>query len=178
VGGLVSGWLRRNRGALIAAGTLALLTTIVVGGNEWWRIAQNQEIVPISAAAEQSIEFGGVRYGPASASELVDAADAGAPEGTRVVIVEVPVDPGDIAARCPVRTALHELGGAGRTWTSSPSDVDWYPDGPSLCGTDEPGPFVGTAWFLVPDDAAGPFGLELSLADQLPRYLRLAVDIP
>lgn len=170
----MSGWLRRNRLPLIAAGGLALLTTVVVGGNEWWQVAQSDDLIPMTTAAGGTADVDGVRYGPVTASEVADPDGAGVPDGARLIVVEVPIDPGAGEASCPFAT-LHELEGAGRTWRNAPVDLDWYPDGPSLCGPDEPGPFTGTVGFLVPDDAAGPFGLDLTLANELPRFLRLVV---
>lgn len=171
--GVVTGWLRRNRGALVAAASLALLTGVVVTGNEWWPLARATALVPIAVDAGGTAVFDDVQWGPATAADAPDAAERGAPADTRLVVVEVPVDPGDEVAPCAFVT-LRELSGAGRAWREAPASIDWY-DERGLCGSDEPGPFTARVAFLIPADVVGPLGLELGLPNEFPRYLRLVL---
>jgi hypothetical protein len=167
-------WWRRNAVALAAVAVLLPVTALVIGGNEWWLVNQSRPVVPTTVPAGTGADWAGMRWGPATLRELPSDAEDGLPPGAKVVVVEVPVDPGGhpVACSAPV---LRELDGAQRQWDDAASEVDWDYDRPTACVSDADGPYTVAAPFLIPGDAAGPFGVELTVVDELPAFLRLVV---
>jgi hypothetical protein len=167
------GWWRRNLTALIAVAVLVPATALVLGGNEWWFMYQGRAALPVTAASGERPAFGDAQWGPASVREVTDP-DLDIPPGTKILLVEVPVDPEDGPLSCTVE-GLRELTGAGRQWDANSTGFFWDDPRPTSCDPEAAGASAFAVPFLVPDDATGPFGLELSVVDELPRYLRLTV---
>lgn len=168
------GWWRRNALALGAVAILLPATVLIPMGVEWWRWSQADPVFPTTATAGESIDWAGASWGPATAVDETGAFAADAPAGTRVLVIEIPVDP---AAETPGCTTpvLRELGGAGREWGAATTEVDWRYEQPSSCETGSEAPFTLEVPYLVPDDARGPFGVELTVPNELPGFLRLEV---
>lgn len=167
------GWWRRNTAALVAVAVLVPSTALIVGGPDWWDEWRSHPIFPTTVAAGQSSEYAGASWGPVHVGTRVAADDL--PEGTKVIDVEVPVDPGSEDLVCSPPT-LRELR-TDREWSESTSELelDYDPGRTTLCGIDGGGPFTLAVSYLVPVDAVGPFGLDLVIADQAPGFLRLVV---
>jgi hypothetical protein len=165
-------WWRRNAVALLAVALLLPTTAAVVGGNEWWAANQADPVFPTTVDAGATVDFGGATWGPARVGTAASDTADDAPAGARVVVIEVPVDPRGTILSCAT-PMLREAEGDGRRWSNALADVDWNYDNSSSCPSDEAVPFTIEVPYLVPDDATGPFGLELTLGDQLPGYLLL-----
>lgn len=165
-------WWRRNAVALAAVAVLLPTTAVVVGGNEWWNANQAQPVFPTTVDPGTTVEFGGATWGPARWGTVAADTASDAPAGARVVVIEVPVDPHGRILSCRI-PMLREAGGENRRWGDALADVDWSYDTESSCPSDEAASFTIEVPYLVPDDAAGPFDLELALTDQLPGYLVL-----
>ncbi|NYF17013.1 hypothetical protein HDC37_001841 [Microbacterium sp. AK009] len=171
---MTRGWWRRNALPLGAVAILLPVGVLVPTGVEWWRWSQADPVFPTTAAAGESVEWAGATWGPATAVDQTSLYAADAPAGTRVLVVEIPVDPGDLSPLCTT-PALRELGGAGRQWGEATTEVDWRYERPTSCESGSPVPFTVSVPYLVPDDARGPFGVELTVPDELPGFLRLEV---
>lgn len=175
----MNGWWRRNRVALVALVVLLPLTAGVVGGWEWWKRAQGDTVFPVTAAAGETVELAGISFGPAAAREISIPGEE-LPPGTKVVSVSVTVDRDGGATPCS-RPLLHELHGEGRTWGDDATTVTWESAGFAFCPSDPEdesfpdGPFTIEVPYVVPDDVAGPLAVEFTVANELPRYVRLVV---
>ncbi len=165
-------WWRRNAVALAAVAVLLPTTAAVVGGNEWWSANQADPVFPTTVDAGATVEYGGATWGPARWGTVAADTAADAPEGARAVVIEVPVDPHGRILSCS-SPMLRETDGERRRWNNAIADVDWSYDRASSCPSDETTPFTIAVPYLVPDDATGPFSLELTVGDQLPGYLVL-----
>lgn len=168
------GWWRRNALALGAVAVLLPVGVLVPAGVEWWRWSQSDAVFPTTAAAGERIDWAGASWGPVTVEDETGAFAADAPPGTRVLVVEIPVDPVDETPGCTT-PVLRELGGAGREWGAALNEVDWRYEQPSSCETGSRAPFTVSVPYLVPDDAIAPFGIELTVPDELPGFLRLEV---
>ena len=168
-------WWRRNRLALAAAVVLLPATALVVTGNEWWLMNRGQPVFPTTAEAGAEVTFAGAVWGPVAVDATAAASiDEDLPADARVLVVEVPIDPGDEGVAC-TPPILRELDGAGRQWNAATDEVRWDDDRPTFCSLEQTGPFTLAVPFLLPHDADGPFGVEFALSDELPGFLRLVV---
>jgi hypothetical protein len=180
MGAVTRAWWRRNAVALIALPVLVALALGGMGGWEWWKQNQAEPIFPVTAAAGESIEFGDVTWGPATASVQTPSIDADMPPGAQLLAVEIPVDRHGEPTACSVRL-LREVGGAERSWEADALQADWDYRKHTFCPTDPTadsypaGRFSLEVPFFVPADATGPFEVEVVLSDELPRVLRLEV---
>lgn len=165
-------WWRRNAIALAAVAVLLPTTAVVVGGNEWWNANQADPVFPTTVDTGTTVEYGGATWGPARWGTGAADTAADVPAGARAVVIEVPVDPHGEILSCG-SPMLRERDREGRRWSDALADVEWNDDRPTSCPSDERTPFTIAVPYLVPDDATGPFDLELALTDQLPGYLVL-----
>lgn len=167
-------WGRRNALALGAVAILLPAAVLIPTAVEWWRWSQNDPLFPTTAAAGERVVWAGAAWGPATAVDETGTYADDAPSGTRVIVVELPVDAEGETPDCAT-PVLRELGGQGRQWDAAVTEVDWPYEQPTYCETGSEAPFTVAVPFLVPDDARGPFGVELTVPDQLPGFLRLEV---
>jgi hypothetical protein len=172
-------WLRRNAVALVAATVLVPATALIIGGSEWWAYYSGRDVFPVTVEPGEAAEFSGATYGPATITEFAEDPEWELPPGVKVLSAEVPIRTGDGPARCGTPT-LRELAGDGRRWTVAPSPVDlpYDEDASSLCDSERTGTYTVAVAFLVPDDVSGLLGLDFTVVDELPRFLRLVVDVP
>lgn len=167
-----NGWWRRNAIALCATALLLPITALIVAGNEWWERNQGRPAFATTAAAGDSIRWADAAWGPASITDETASYAADVPGGAKLVVVRVRVDPQAPGLACSI-PVLRELGGGQRQWSSALSDIDWAYELPTSCESEDRAPFVVSVPFLVPDDADGPFGIEFTVVDELPGFLRL-----
>jgi hypothetical protein len=170
-------WWRRNAVALGAIVVLLPVTAAVITVNEWWGMNQAQPVFPTTVDAGATVDFGGATWGPVSVTETAPGPRDELPAGARLVTVEVPVDPHGVALGCspPV---LRDGEGAGRRFDNAANDVDWDYARSLGCDSERTGSYVLAAPFLLPADAVSGFVADLTLSDELPRYLRFVVDVP
>jgi hypothetical protein len=161
-------WWRRNAVALGAVIVLAPVTAAAISLNAWQGI---NAVHHIAVAEGDQVEYGGAEVGPLRAR--FDDLD-GIPRETRVVAVEIDIDPGGDGFSCGSPTLI-ETTALHREWLASTTSIDrpYDPDRVTYCD-----PKVTTVYtvefdFLVPEDAVGPFQLELEDPDGAPDVLRL-----
>lgn len=175
----MSAWWRRNRRSLLAVVVLVPLTVGVAGGWEFWKQVQGRPTFAVTADAGTTIDFDGITFGPATA-EQITVPDVELPPGTKVVAVSVPVDRHGASTACSI-PVLRELGGQGRLWEADHQILRWDWRLHTFCPADPEadsfpdGPFTIDVPFIVPDDVTGKLGVEFTLVDELPRYVRLVV---
>ncbi len=170
---MTRGWWRRNAVSLAAIAVLLPVTVGVIAVKEWSEWDLGHATKPITVEVGDTVTYAGARIGPAKA-EFVD--DALAPAGTRVISTTVLVTPGatPIACRTP---QLRETGGAGRQWDEASFELerDFDTERNTFCDSETPIRYSLTLDYLVPDDATGPFAIEIESGDELPEFVRLVV---
>jgi hypothetical protein len=167
----VTGWWRRNAVALAAVAVLLPATVAVVAVQEGSGAggASHEIVVPLG----ESIEYSEATVGPADA-EFVD--DPLAPRGTRVVrvTVEVVPDPAEpIACKKPL---LREVSGLQREWEESSYELGRGYEELTFCSSDEIAPYSLVLDYVVPDDADGPFTVDVDSVAGWPVLARLQVE--
>ena len=167
-------WWRRNALWLALVAVLAPLTAGVIAVNEWSEWDLGHATKPITVAAGGSASYAGARFGPARAEFTTDPA---APPGSRVVSVTVLVEPGDQPIICPT-PVLRETGSARRQWDEASFELerDFDADRTTFCSAEESLRYSLTLDYLLPEDAAGPFAIELQSGDALPQFLSMIVE--
>lgn len=170
----MNAWWRRNGIALLALAVLVPVGGIGIAQHERTALAGSGED-PVSPGASGVVDLAGITVGPARAEfERVD----GAPSGTRVVTVHLPVDThgDDMSCLPPV---LREADGLQRSWRESALELGldaFDAEQPTSCPADAGRWFTLVTSYLVPVDATGPFHVDLTWADALPGFARLRVQ--
>ena len=174
------GWWRSNGLALIALAVLLPATVAVTTVNEWWDYNSGRaaQAVEVEAGAEAS--FGGATWSDARLTRRSDGPSLGIPPGTKLMVATVDVTFGpDRAAPNGCTLTLGEAMGAQRQWGSASTDpFDWYASEgmASYCASDATEPYTVEVPFVLPEDAQGPYTIDVSVGEELPRFLRLRLD--
>lgn len=171
-------WVKRNTAALIALVVLVPATAIVVGGYEWWDYFSGRPVIAIEPDAQRApgvVTLEGTNFGPAL-GEVHDAPAFDTPEGTRVVEVRLPIEPGEVGSGCFAPT-LRELS-TGRQWNEGSLRIT----GPTMLttscqGEDVLDPYELELYYLIPADAQEPLTLDLTVPHVLPEFLRIPVQL-
>lgn len=169
----MTGWWRANAVALGAIVVLVPATYAALTWNEWSSVLENSPSQAVVLEPGDEIEYDGATIGPASA-EFTRL--PGMPAGTRVVTVTMHVEPGDPPLQCSP-PKLYEVGGLQRQWTARTDlDREWDPDLQTLCSSEATGPYELVLDYLVPEDASGPFTVELFSASGMPEFVSAVVE--
>jgi len=163
------GWWRRNAVALGVIAVLAPATAVAISFTAWRDLPTEHRI---AVETGEAVPYGGAEIGPISA-RFDDV--PGTPRASRVVAVRLEVDPEDEGFTCAVM--LVESAAPHRRWGPSTTSLDrpYDPDRVTYCDSEHTSPYTVEHDFLVPDDAVGPFELELS-GGAAREVLRLAVS--
>lgn len=168
----VTGWWRSNAVAVGALVVLVPATAVAMSWNEWAVTLRNTPTAPISVAPGESAEYAGATVGPASAdfTELPLA-----PQDARVVTVSLRIDPGDPAIACS-KPVLREVDGAQRQWNAR-DDLgrEWDSERRAFCDPEATAPYQMEIDYLVPEDASGPFTVELGSVGWYPEFVSAVV---
>jgi hypothetical protein len=164
-------WWRRNAVALAIVVVIAPITAAAISLNAWRDINAVQRI---TVAEGDHVAYADAEVGPLRAR--FDDLE-GIPRETRVVAVEIDIDPDGEAFSCNSPTLI-ETTGAHREWRDSTTSIDrpYDPDRVTYCDRELTGPYTVEFDYLVPDDAVGPFELEFSSPDAAPDVLRLTLS--
>jgi len=165
-------WLRRNAVALVAVAVLLPGTAAAVSLNAWQDLLAT---TTTTVAPGETARLGAADVGDARAR--FDSGVEGIPRGTRVVAARIDIHPRGEEFTCFVPT-LREIGGAGREWNDSTMSLDrpYDAERATYCDADEKAPYTLEIDYLVPDDAEGPFVLELSSSSAFGEELLLVVE--
>lgn len=174
-------WWRRNAIALGALVVLVPASVVIIAGHEWADYYLYRSTVPVDTRADGTIELGNATWGPVRSVEITDTSDYTVPTGVKVIAVAVPVTPGEEAPSCMSPQLVEQS--TGRQWNEmrfelgipysleeSPSCAVPTDDDPAL------DPYELIVAFGVPDDAEGPFWVEVSPAESMPRLARFSID--
>lgn len=151
-----SHWWRTQRTALIA---LAIAAVAVVGAYVWLdvipSIRQTDRVIEAESADDSRITISGQEL----SLGFVEWGEFDAPEGSRTLSVRLSASGGPDAASCGVATLTEQS--SSRTWVSSRKGLD-LPTGldASSCAA-EPASHRVLLIFVLPDDAEGPFVLDI-----------------
>ncbi|MFB7894458.1 hypothetical protein ACFC1I_19805 [Microbacterium sp. NPDC056044] len=169
----VTGWWRSNALGLGALIVLVPALAVTIWWNETAPGVANSPTRAIALAPGAATEYAGAVVGPVAA-EFADLPLA--LQETRVVTVAVEVDPGAAPFAC-TQPVLREVGGRERQWNAA-SDLgrEWDPDRQTLCDPEATAPFTLELDYLVPEDASGPFVLEVASPDAYPEFVSAVVE--
>lgn len=145
-------WWRRQRAAVIA---LVIAAAAVVGATAWLDVVPSIRPTDRVIEAESTVEIAGqtLELGPTEWGEFE------APDGSRTLSVRLSSTGGADASVCG-QAALTDAD-TNRTWVSSRTGLDVsYEDGESSC-TIETSAYRILLVFLLPQDADGPFLLDI-----------------
>jgi len=167
---MTRGWWRRNALPLGLIVVLAPVTAAAISLNAWQDL---DSVHRTAVAVGDDVAYGGADVGPVRAR--FDALE-GIPRGSRVVAVEIDVDPHGAAYPCSA-PKLIETGGKHREWQDATLSLDrpYDPDRVTYCDSELTAPFTLSFDYLVPGDASGPFELEFASSNAVPDVLRLAI---
>lgn len=149
-------WWRRQRRALIA---LAIAAVAMLGATVWLDVLPSIRPTDRVIEAESSVDIAGqtLTLGPAEWGEFET------PEGSQTLSVRLSSTGGSAADRCGQITLTET--DSDRSWLSSREDLDVsYDEGESSCIA-EPASYRILLTFLLPDDADGPFLLDIEGSD-------------
>ena len=165
-------WWRRNAVALGVLAVILPATFVTVGSQE--SAQRGGPSHDVFVAPGESVQYVGAAVGPARA-KITD--DPAAPRGTRVVTVTVEIDPDPtdpIACRSP---QLHEVDGLQRVWNERSSELDrGFDDDITSCSSEESAPYSLRLEYVVPEDATGPFTVDVNSVEGWPDLARLRVE--
>lgn len=177
------GWWRRN--ALALGVTAVLLPATVLGAGWWeWKYAypdSGQPIWAVEPGSSGTAELKGATWGPVRAKTVTDVAGMDVPPDARLILVVVPVTPtGTTAPGCWHPKLVEQR--TGRVWLSARYElgVPGNPEEPESCVAAADGeraePYSLVLPYVVPDDAEGPFWVEVEPLFSGSRYVRFPVD--
>ena len=155
-------WWRRQRAPLIAL----LVTAIAAVGVHVWL-----DVLPTSAARTPAIvevEQRGEIAGQTISIDSVRWDEFDAPAGSRTISVRLDATGGKDATYCGELT-LAEVDGA-RVWLDARAEFDVPSDAGERSCLEESLPYDILTVFLLPDDAVGPFHLDIPDGDRITRF--------
>lgn len=169
-------WFRRNGLALLALLLLAPVTFATIGFREWHAYFDGRATEPVVVATGERTEFAGAEWGPAA---MLPFPMNGVPQDAQLVVTGFAVDAGDEGLNCDY-PLLREIGGEHRVWRPSSFSFPLGLEGLDVTGTCRPDRMDRqqvTTLFLLPEDAAGPFSLDVPLVGSGARFVRFTVEL-
>ncbi|WP_217181089.1 hypothetical protein [Streptomyces sp. AC495_CC817] len=158
-------WWRAQRAAIAGL----LVAAVAAGGvHFWFQVRPSLDRPGPRYVIADAVELGGHRL--SLASERRDEFEA--PEGSTTVSVRLRAGSDEDAETCGT-FSLSEIGGE-RVWLDARGDVDVTSDDERSCQNGSASYGI-LAVFLVPDDATGPFWLDVPVIGS-PEIMRFRVD--
>ncbi len=152
-------WWRTQRTALIA---LTIAIVAVVGAYLWLDVLPS--IRPTDRVIEADSDSASTISGQELALGFVEWREFDAPEGSQTLSIRLSASGGPDAASCGTATLTERS--SSRTWKSSRDGLDVSSDlGESSCVA-EPASYRILLVFLLPEDAEGPFVLDIEGDDR------------
>lgn len=175
----MSGWWRRNAAALGILAVLVPVTGLTIGWREWHEVHDNagRRTFAIDVPADGTTELAGATWGPVRSGVLEDVSGLVVPDDARVIAAAITVTPaGDEAVGCP-RPVLVEQS-TGRQWNEMRTELgfEYDADEPTTCVSDATDPYEVLVPFIVPEDAAGPFWVEVAPFSAGSTFVRFSID--
>ncbi|MEW2459359.1 hypothetical protein [Microbacterium sp. K41] len=172
-------WWRRNAVALVALAVLAPVTAAAVGWQEWYQYFGfgARAVTAITVDEDASADLAGAEWGPVRGGEIDDVSGLDVPDGTRLIAVAVPVDASTAGIGCETPKLVERA--TGREWRPVRLEIGLLsdPDEPETCLSAEAGEYELVVPFVVPDDAEGPFWVDVRPYDAGGSFLRFAFEL-
>ena len=177
------GWWRRNA---VALGLLLVLLPATFLGIGWWQWKytfpdSGQPLWALEPGKPGTVDLQGATWGPVQAKEITDTAGLDMPEDAKLILVGVTVTPtGDKAPGCGSPQLVEQR--TGRAWESARTELGllWNKDEPENCITsfddDKTVPYKLILPFVVPEDATGPYWVDVQPYLAGSRYVRFRID--
>lgn len=171
-------WWRRNRVALVALLVLAPLTAAAVGWQEWYQFFGfgGRPVTAVSVAQDDTAELAGAEWGPLRGGEIDDVSGLDVPEDTRLIAVAVPVNPSVEGIGCETPKLVEQA--TGREWRPVRLEIGlpWSADEPETCLSEGADPYELIVPFVVPEDATGPFWVDVRPYGAGASFLRFTLE--
>lgn len=168
----MTAWWRRNALALVAIGVLIPATVGAVAVQEWSERVDGFGTAPVVIAEGEVADYMLATIGDARAA-FVD--DPEAPSGARVVEVTVRVIPDLRTPLSCLSPQLREQGGLQRQWDESSDALGRDYDLVTSCSRSARAPYTLSLAYVVPEDASGPFTVDVGVFSANPTIARLQV---
>ncbi|WP_188434790.1 hypothetical protein [Microbacterium murale] len=173
-----SSWWRSNLLALVALVVLIPMTTAAVGWQEWYQYFGfgARAVTGIEVAEKDTADLVGATWGPVRGGEVEDVSGLDVPDDTRLIAVAVPVDARAEGIGCETPKLVEQS--TGREWRPVRLEIGLLssPDEPETCISDELGEYEMIVPFVVPDDAEGPFWVDVRPYDAGGSFLRFSFE--
>lgn len=172
-------WWRRNALALVVVAVLIPATALVIGGRNWYESYGygNLPYKPIMVEEKGDAEFVGATFGPVRSGLIEDLTGFDVPPDAKVIAAAVPVHTGAEGVSCSVVLVEQKTG---REWRPSRTEIGlmYDPDEPEYCTTADIGDYELIVPFVVPEDAEGPFWVDVRSPGELSggSFLRFSID--
>lgn len=163
-------WAKRNAWALVA---IPILTAGVFGAVALETdlralFSQNGGSAPdVTVPAGETIELGGVEFGPVEFRLGSTITDGNQPAGTQVALAAIPVSEGKDGVSCRNLAVISES--SDTVWLETTRELGIFElpsDVQSTCSTADPESAIIAGFFVVPEATSGPWAVEL-LVEQL-----------
>ncbi len=164
-------WIKRNWIALATVAVLLPATALVVGGNEWRDYTSGRPVDPVLPDTAGQVSLGGSHFSLMDAT-LMRPQPETLPEGVHAIEVTVHVEPASVGVSCSAPTLVEVS--TGREWSEASLRIVGASLSQSLCaGPEITDPYELRALYAVPEDAQGPFAIDVVIAEALPSFARL-----
>lgn len=172
-------WWRSNAVALVALAVVLPTTAAVTTVNEWWDYYSGRPAQAVEVGPGAETSFADATWLDARLTRRSDGTDLDIPPGTKLLVatIDVEIDPGDPPLGCTL--TLREATGAQRQWGSAALDpFGWRTSEgmAGICSSEATEPYTVEVPFVLPDDARGPYTIDMSVGEELPRFLRFHFD--
>jgi hypothetical protein len=173
-------WWRRNAVALLSLAVLIPATAGAIGWRQWSATFDQptQRITAITPGENDEVDLAGATWGPVTSGIFTEADGFDLPAGTKIVAVKIPVDNHDLddVAECGAPMLTEQS--SGREWTemSVAIGLEYDPDSPTTCTYQPEGPYEMLVPFIVPDDASGPYWVDVVPYGTAPVFARFSID--
>jgi len=171
-------WWRNNLVALVALAVLLPATAATVGYQEWYQYFGfgARAVTPVMVPDDESVELVGATWGPLRGGEVQDLSGLDVPDGTRLLGVVVPVDASTEGVACETPKLVEQS--TGREWRPVRLAIGLLSssDEPETCLSTESGEYEMIVPFVVPDDADGPFWVDVRPYDAGGAFLRFSFE--
>lgn len=177
------GWWRRNT---LALGAVAVLLPATVGGAAWWGWKHaypdsGMPLWPVTPGVSGTVDLKGATWGPVKAKVITDTSGLDMPTGATLIGVTVEVTPhGDKGPNCFAPELVEQS--TGRSWQSVRGELglSWSTDEPEGCVPTLEGekaePYKLVLPYVVPEDAEGPFWVDIDPGQAESKFVRLPID--
>lgn len=171
-------WWRSNLVALVALVVLVPATATTVGYQEWYQHFGfgARAVTAVMVPDDESVERLGATWGPLRGGEVQDLSGLDVPDDTRLLAVAVPVDASAEGIACETPKLVEQS--TGREWRPVRLEIGLLSssDEPERCLSAESGEYEMIVPFVVPDDAEGPFWVDVFLYDSGGEFLRFSFE--